>query len=1621
MTKKTKTFIPLNQMSRKDKIIHFLKIFGISFASVIGLFAGITLYVWATGGFNPPYEPLTSWAFSQNEYVIDGNKYIDLDEDGNQKIENDNLVFVQKTNTKNEPIYESVMIVPNEGCTELDAEIKISFSSNPNMPVVQLVEDDNTKALDVSENDNEENFHLKYSVKIGSPIYVKPVTTTVNQIETNVGGWVMLTATQGLMQTSCWVFVDVPVQKLSLSLDNGDNIETTVEDEESPEEIYYNVSWNSNLHITNNVYPNSSFNFPKSNVPSSKIYNNIAGATGYLEEKKVIYEISDSQIAQIDENGNITISRGKENQTFYVTAYTISKYNDLQNVPTIQQFEDDENRDPSQSAQELYKKAINKIIIRSNKICFKIKDIQVEEVVVNKNMPTPTYNVFEDASINFSNTITSVSKNNYFVDLVLSDPNNDIYKNELLRNVKLVAVYENESVQNETQNQTNDGDILSKIKINGHNVISASNYLDLKYNSQSREWQYLVKQYAENNFYFVFYYELEDEILYNFIPFSISKVAVTNLETTDNSIYITLKDREVSKSLVGFEQITPTNSTYKDVKYFIPAENNAEDYIVDVDLNTKIKINNKDYVAVAKQVSSQQSNEVSYNYNELVAKKTGKTTMIAVVLRTIPDFDENTGEKVYNFIINDGFIDWEYYSNNVTIIITKDVEFTNIEVTDEIDVNDNPNPDHEVCDVYKEVYQGGKITINLTHDGLAEYLDGDRMQISLLEGGDATVASIINIDNTSKDESGNCLYKFDIQANNVGRATYQVKYKSGDGDTEKLVCTVVIIVLPIDLVGIELDAEDNQLSISYQTAGNKITGFSWGDLELQVKLNSPKSLASYELVAYQVPNWLDISLLEKYKGLNYTAEINELDDEINSIEKLISMLSLSNNIIQIGGISQSDEQIDKTLGGNILVGENRFVYTFNQSYKFDSSFAANLLIVAKSYDGICSNPLLITVKIPEIVVNYGQNNQKSKTVYSQGLLTTYDGSKTAAKSVDIYQSGADAIKILTSVNGVEYDLGLSDLINFSFSNNKLISTDSKASIEDHLLTFADVSSIATDVIIAYTNFGYCNESFYTYNIIPDFKPINNRSGITYTTPNVIDLFDDFEGNGVYITNAEFNISSDNLKDNKLFLPYGYEEVVSTYISQASDEDLAKFLNKFYYADDTEEEPYYHIYCNLSILESKSTNASDYRVINEDGIPKIRLNYNESSSTIYIYIETEGGYQINQITLKTEPGVNSKFSTENSIPASGITDTEIDILKNLNFEDKDHNSINDGNYTGDFGVDVTDIQFAITRDTNADIWFYKAEGGSRIEGYTQFEEDVSYLTKDQYDVLQDEEKTSYKAYYILTGDSSADETKTYYKKDVYEKVESPTFDEIANYYELVEVYKKTEDLNIVAGRTYYKQVIDGDLVYYEIVEEPINAEIEDYYVFDNIHYELTNDTSLISTKSYYIKYAFKPVETNMLDDNELDSYYELVYSNKIYFEFVEAYYEEVSQDELDAAFLSRYYIKNGSGDFECASGEFDEQATYYYRYTYRQIEQNNDISDAYFKYTINLVIERDASGNITSCKLVVSPEIIEIEHSIYLAFSINVQITNNNPENSSSSVIYKNYKFNYKLTLEGYND
>ena len=1526
MAKKTKTFVPLSQMSKRDKILHFLKLFAISFAGVIGVFAGVALYVWATGGFNPPYEPLTTWAFSQSEYVIDGNKYIDTDDYGNQKFENGNLVFVQEKDDKNELVYEYIMLVPNEGCTELDATIKISNSSNPNKPVIQFVEDENTKVLETDEEVRQDGLHETYSVKINSPIYIQPVTEIINDDvlgvrEVNVGGWVMLTATQGLMQTSCWVFVDTPVEKLVIDFDNSNLLDVSAEDEDNLDNLYYNIEADASIKLNSTTYPSNSIIFPKTNVPSSKVYNEVNGTTGFLGEKVIKYETSDKDLVEIDANGNIILKQKKYGATFYVDATIVSRYVDINNIPDVQDFE---NGDPSQSASELYKRAMNKLVVRAQRLYFKINDIRVTGISTYTNFTNSPHKVFESATINFSNSIqlSDVRKNNYFVDLTLSDSSNAAYKNQLYDNIKLVAVYEGEPVNFEELENEEELNGLESIAINGNKIVLADSFIQVE--KINGEWKYVVRQYALNNFYFMFYYETDDEIFHTEIPFTISKID-SEIITNTSSLYLTLNENGTSTPLTLDSQVAylaSNQSTYQDMKYFVPVPGTTEpELVLTSNKNLKIKIGEVEYVAVSVLKSGVTAEgDDDYVYNSLVAQDIGKTNMIAVVLREMPVMDEN-GQITYEPIINDGYRDFECYSDNIMLNIVKDVRFDEpiVDMDNSEGINSNPTSHDDTCAIYKEIYKNGSIRIELPFNGEEEDVNNGKLVVEPLIGSDETVAEATNYDVMFNSTIQSNVFVFEILAKYEGVIKFSVIYKT----TETSLFTIGIKVLPIDLIGIELSGESTDIELTFTGTNGLLTDYSWGDLTLEYELNSPKSTASCVLAAYQAP--YDESILENidlYKGASYNQVIDGLNENVNTIAKLVGTLNaLTENDVII--FKNAEDILPEEKGGKITIGDYIFNYVFNTNYVFDSSFEAHLIIMLKSTDGIYSNPLLITVKIPEIYVTYGSGN--SQIVYSQGDLVTVEDVTTTGKVISIYQAGtSNRIEVRCNIGGTSYMLD-DDLVFFTFENNYTTSTKSGAIIEDGAINFADVSSeIANtdgrDVIVLHTTFGYLNTEFYTYIIKPDYKFTNKKPNEEYLTPGIANLFGEFDGSYIYVTNAEFNASSTTLTNNKLFLPYGYQSDILEVLGSIDPNDSSEFLNKFYYADRVGETAYYHIYCILEIMDSKSDGIAGYKDYEPVDNKTIKLNYCESPASVLVYLKTPGNYQIKELILKTEPGVLSKFDRNNAIVASSVNDdTEVDLLNKLDFTDNAGNALTVGS---DFGVIIKDVDFVVASASDKNLHFFKTSNGAKVVGYYMPDE-YEFINQLDYNGLTEEQRVGYKSYYVVTEDDIIEEGKDYFTKN-----------------------------------------IDG-----EFVAAPGSFESGNIY-------------------------------------------YEIVYSKQAFYKSVEEYYVPLDATELGKNYLGSYYIKNSQNKFELAT-EFDpDNYAYYYKCEYQQIEENNDITNSYYMYNVNLIIAKDGSGNVISCCLK-AENIADLDYNLNLTLSMDVVITNAGEQ-------YKyNGLFNYVYTFVGY--
>ncbi|HAJ77531.1 MAG TPA: hypothetical protein DCO89_00485, partial [Clostridiales bacterium] len=110
--------------------------------------------------------------------------------------------------------------------------------------------------------------------------------------------------------------------------------------------------------------------------------------------------------------------------------------------------------------------------------------------------------------------------------------------------------------------------------------------------------------------------------------------------------------------------------------------------------------------------------------------------------------------------------------------------------------------------------------------------------------------------------------------------------------------------------------------------------------------------------------------------------------------------------------------------------------------------------------------------------------------------------------------------------------------------------------------------------------------------------------------------------------------------------------------------------------------------------------------------------------------------------------------------------------------------------------------------------------------------------------------------------------------------------------------------------------------------------------------------------------------------------------------------------LDKDYLSTYYIKNGNNEYELATEFNTEDYVYYYKSNYKLIEENCDITNSYFEYTINLVTEKDVNDNITSCKLTAN-NITSLDYNVNLTLKLTVII-----EVDDESFYYNGFTYGY---------
>lgn len=1554
-----KRFTALSQMSRKEKFMNVLKIFGFSFAGVMAMLAGVVLYVWISGGFKPKYVPLETWGWTtaisadgtfeeKSEFVIDGNKKISVDENGNQlKTENGNLIWKQEVDEDGNPVYEFVMLGANVDCTELDAVLKIDESSNAESPILQLVEDDNTKIIDKDENDADK-LYLNYTVKIGQPIKLKPLTKKVllngEEVEVNVGGWVKLIATQGLKTTSCWVFVDTPVEQIDISTKQNFDFDE--------EKQYYNVYPNSKIDIQSVLTPESSIVLPSTNVPSKKTLkidevNYVLGQTNFKKSKPIYFETSNSEIASIDKNGVVTIYSDKEGEEFTIYAYTIAKYNDIDNEPTLDDYS--QYQDPVIP----YKQAMGKIRVVSSEIKFKINEITVQELTTgSKDITIPDYPVFEEGRIVFSNTEQNVRKNNYYVDIVLSNEIDIDYKNTLLGKVKLYVGYETNDAQGFGQ-QLIIGN--NQISINNKIIADASQFITVEKDATlNRTYNYKVEQYSQNKFYFIFVYEQpeSEDVFYDYVPFTISKTNLNSIATSENVVVLNynsdddLEEFDLNDITV---ELNPTNSTYSRVLFFTP----NTDVIKCDDTSIKVLINEKDCYPIS--ISEQEA----FNYSIVRPLKTGRANIYAVVLRTTEKFD---GTNFGDYIITNGYAEIEGSSDAINVTVENKVVFTGIDyIAEESDKVANYNPSLDIDDedyafalnsnIFAEIYKGGHIAVEITYNGDIDSLENNRLTINHFTGSNIN-AQVVNQNNTVAGK-----FTFDIIANSEGYAKFEVLH-----DRESIY-VVAIKILSTELVGMNLTTDEDELqaelTVEFQGStehDNLImaTDYSWQNLYLNLNFESPEAdEKDFYLNVYQIPENFDLNILEQFKGKNYNEEIEGLDESINTIAKFIRTLNISENIVKV-----FDENGEGD--ASIWISGNEFVYKFVGLGK--------VLIVAESTIlDICSNPIVVEFSCPTIVIE--NNDLAEQQVLSYGNAISLQGFEMEGQSVTLLGNNMEVFVATTDAG----NYNINSLINFKLQNQNV----SGATIDSNILSFSDVNKEISETVLATTDFGY-QGAYKNYRLLPDYNIINNIGSAKFYAPSNLNLFASSSENLPYLiaVNKEYKDPRTNgyvlEKGNKLYLPTYYEDY--DIIRPEEDDDAnnkylsdifpVDFLNSFLYPDFVDE--YYHIFACLTIA-----NTSDDYQTNFDSTIDIEYFAEERDIVINLYIMPNTVQYQKNISARVTPAIEANFEYNNgNIQVENYKEQEfIDLNQKLVFNKKI-----DG-----YDVEIKDIDFAVNAQTSDDIYFYYVDDNTKkVEYYVDITDNAELLTQNEYDALDD--KTNYKTYFILTSDIGEPiEGKEYY-----------TFDEILNRFVLVEMPDEN-NLNSYFEKVYSSQEYYTQQISYEIIENPSSNYINKYYELVQVNY-----TTEIATYFDFVKTADEKISSQK-------EYYILDNGN---YALVENPQESEIQNYYEKVVETKYY------DFALTADKVvNITKTYYYKKIYSILQENKEISQI-FKRAELILENNDEFVKTIDTNVVQEKEYYQLENDDYVLVEnpIDAEIENYFEK-------YSKYAIGYDSSLE----
>lgn len=1210
--------VVITPMTKKQKWLNFLKIFGICVAVMVGIIGASVCYVWASGGFNPPYVPLESITFvakdgselpsgTTYQYVIDGP--------------------------------DEILVAPNEGCTELDAILTIK-----NTKIIQLVEDKNVSHyVDPSEIDDDkdtpaeqsaeeqpegEKVYTKYAIKLGSPIKVKPQTRKITvpdgeetkEIEVNVGGWVEISVRQGLIEKNAFIFVDIPVEGIEIGLADDSEVKSTDIYAESSSVIKVSAtSFSPDKYLTAGENIPKSINTPTTIQPYGATSNYVLkDANGNQVESKIVYyQVNDESKATVNSNGIVTVKSDAEG-SFSVKAYVITTYNNTFKIPNLEDFRAEYGDDATAKWEEEF----DKIRVWSNELVFNIKEVGVSSITTQKSGDIsrdikPSYAVFEkDILIKASNDQSvACDRNNYFVDITLTVNDSKIQKDTLLNTkTEAVAGY---------ITRTNEEDA---IVVDDKKIVLTDKFIKLEKTSSTQlTWKLSVLKYNANKNVICFRYPIDvDEdgntkYLYAYTEIDITKVDVEGISFTNkipSTRIVTLNKTDTSAEafdLTSTANITPSNATYSKIMYFALASEN----IIQVDSKIKVTINNIDYYAICGSIEKTDG-KTEQKYGYVIPTASGRTSVVAVVLETdingniISDEAEN---PIYNPI---------YFSDLITLEIVERPVITGWDVVDEEDTS-------IVNDGKVSVFAGQKFKVVVAFTGNGALLPDYDV---VCEPNDKNYINVSKLDADSKSSTKT----FEIDA--LAEGNVKISIKSDD----EVLYSFNLEIVSTELRDLELssNAQENGVGV-YLDETNKT--YKW-----VVNDTSGDAQDGAETLKFDV----------KYTPENPSSKFVELNAYVLKDGNFVE----DKNILEI---------VDDDGNGSATGDVSKMQFIVHKP---------GTVYVSAISGSIESNKVEIVISISNGKVEFNKGNNTSATTGNKKqVVTSIEGESVSLSSYPLegytdengFVYEGEKYQEIRFVNSKgQFTKDLKPFIKYKFAGEydtvvdetgtTLVSKKTGAKIKDGMLILPALSKAKDyERIAVYTDFGYeCSESEqFVYELVADYEV--KEQDVSYYAPNVVDIFKDVsktDGEGNVTKAPAFMLT--NKKGDKLYLPENY------HLDNLSQE----FRDKF--GDD-------NILCVLKVIsyDSLYINYIDDEDMDDVGL-FILKNVSEKVVTRVTISVGEQGYsydfvftilpaieiELNYENLSQDPKIPEDKYENYEIGSFNFSDTVIDAEINL---------------------------------------------------------------------------------------------------------------------------------------------------------------------------------------------------------------------------------------------------------------------------------------------------------------------------------------------------------------------